>query len=250
MLVAASTECFRHLELQDALDKLVDLEFSNVEIALHEEINHLKPSDVAKDLERAVLVCRSTNRLDVVAFSIEINAQGEAYYDQFRACCKLAKATKVVTLIIPSAEFGTPFNEEVERLRKLVAIAELDGARVSIRSQIGRLSEDPDTVGVLCNNVKGLGLTLDPSHYLCRPDGKQKSFDKLIKYVHHVHLRDSTKSKLQVRIGQGEIEYGRLVNQLSQANFNRALTVHLDELEGLDHMAEMRKMRLLLESLL
>ena len=111
------------------------------------------------------------------------------------------------------------------------------------------LTEDPDTAVVLCDNVKGLGLTLDPSHYICGPHF-HRSIDKLMKYVYHVHLRDSAKDQLQVRIGQGEVEYGRLVNQLNTVGYNRALSVHVTEMEGTDHMGEMRKMRLLLESLL
>jgi sugar phosphate isomerase/epimerase len=71
-----------------------------------------------------------------------------------------------------------------------------------------------------------------------------------MKYVYHVHLRDSTKEHLQVRIGQGSIEYGRLVNQLSKVHYQRALSVHIAEMRGVDHLGEMRKMRLLLESLL
>ena len=35
-----------------------------------------------------------------------------------------------------------------------------------------------------------------------------------MKYVQHVHLRDSTKQKLHVRVGQGEIDYGKLIQQL------------------------------------
>ena len=69
-------------------------------------------------------------------------------------------------------------------------------------------------------------------------------------YVCNVHLRDTTKDTLQVRIGQGEIEYGRLINQLTMQNYNRSLTVNMSPMEDVDHMAEMRKMRLLLESLL
>lgn len=153
---------FYHLPLGEALDRLVELEYAYVEIALHEQGPQLRPSDVAADLEKAINTCRATNRLDVVAYDVQIDAQGDVYYDQFTAICKLAKATKVVTLTMPSCELGTPFNEEVERLRKLVAIATHEGVRVSIKSQVGRLSEDPDTVVVLCDNCKGLGLTLDP----------------------------------------------------------------------------------------
>ena len=254
MLVAASTECYGELPLADAIDRLVDLEFTNLEVALHENDDgggpgRLPPSQIASNLDQAIDICRNTRRLNVVAYSVEIQAVGDEFYRQFQAICRLAKATKVVTLTVPSAELGTPFNEEVEHLRKLVAIASLEGARVAMRSQIGRLSEDPDTVTVLCDNVKGLGLTFDPSHYICGPHSK-KNYEKLMKYVYHVHLRDSSKDQLQVRIGQGEIEYGKLVTLLSKAGYNRALSVHMAPLDGVDHMAEMRKMRLLLESLL
>lgn len=248
MIVAASTECYSHLPLDQAVSKLVDLEFASVEIDLHEQGGHLKPSEISSNFERAVATCQHTMRLNVVAYSVQIAATGADYYDQFRACCKLAKATKVVTIAVPAGEFGTPFNKEVERLRKLVAIAELEGVRVGIKSESGRLSEDPDTVCVLCDNVKGLGLTLDPSPYICGPHSG-RSIDKLMKYVYHVHLRDTSKEALQVRIGQGEVEYGKLISQLRKEGYDRALSVHVKPMDDVDHMAEIRKLRLLLESL-
>jgi sugar phosphate isomerase/epimerase len=249
VLVAASTECYHHLPLTEALSKLSDLEYTSVEVAIHEDGGQLRPSEVAANLEHTVARCRNTERLDIVAFSVEIRASDEEYYDQFSAICRLAKATKVVTLTVPSGELGTPFNQEVERLRRLVGIAMREGVRLGIRSQIGRLSEDPDTVVVLCDNVKGLGLTLDPSHYICGPHSS-KSIEKLMKYVYHVHLRDSKGSHLQVRVGQGEIEYGKLVLSLRRVNYTRALSVNMREMPDVDHMVELRKMRLLLESLL
>jgi sugar phosphate isomerase/epimerase len=249
VLVAASTECYSNLPLPDAISRLCDLEFTSVEIAINEDGLQLKPSQVVADVDQAAVICRDTHRLDIVAYDVNITAPGEEYYRQFRAICQLAKATKVVTLTIPSCELGTPFNEEVERLRKLVAIAATDGVRVGIKSQIGRLSQDPDTVVVLCDNVKGLGLSLDPSHYICGPHAG-RPIDKLIKYVYHVLLRDSKKDRLQVRVGQGEIEYGRLIQQLQKVNYSRALSVHIMEVPDVDHQVELRKMRLLLESLL
>lgn len=249
MLVAASTECFGALPLTDAIGKLGDLEYTSLEIAIHESGVQIRPTEVAANLEQAIARCRDTHRLDIVAYSVEIAAQGEEHYRQFLAICRLAKATKVVTVTVPSCELGTPFNEEVEHLRKLVALAANEGVRVGIRSQVGRLSQDPDTVAVLCDNVRGLGLTLDPSHYICGPHAG-RSIDKLMKYVYHVHLRDTKRDQLQVRIGQGEIEYGRLIQQLQKVNYTRSLSVNITEMPGVDHQVELRKMRLLLESLL
>ena len=66
MLVAASTECFQGLPLTQTIDRIIDLEFVNIEIDIHEDGNHLKPSDVAADLESAIEACRNTHRADVV----------------------------------------------------------------------------------------------------------------------------------------------------------------------------------------
>jgi sugar phosphate isomerase/epimerase len=203
---------------------------------------------VHADLERSIHFCRDTHRLDIAAISLDL-AEGENYYDHFASCCKLAKAIKVVTLVVPAAELGTPFNEEIERLRRLVKIASLESAVVGVKTQIGRMTQDPDTAVVLCDNVKGLRLTLDPSHYVAGPH-RGGNFDKVMKYVQHVQLRDSTEDQLQVRVGQGEIDYGRLIQQLSTVNYDRALSIDMTPIEGFDHRAEMRKMRLLLDSLL
>jgi sugar phosphate isomerase/epimerase len=249
VFVAATTECFLDLSLELALERLADLEYTSVELAIFEDADQLKPTQVAADVDAAVAICRNTRRLDVVAFDVRIAAEKQAHYDQFTAICRLAKAAKVVTITVPSAELGTPFNEEVEHLRRLVDVATLHGVRVGLKSQIGRLSEDPDTVTVLCDNVKGLGLTLDPSAYIYGPY-QGRSIDKLMKYVYHLHLRDTNKKAFQVRVGQGEIEYGRLITQLQKLKYHRAFSVNIREQEGVDHVGELRKLRLLLESLL
>ncbi len=251
MFVAASTRCFADLPLDAALQKLVDLEYTCVEIMIHEAEGHMKPSAVLADLDAAVRACRQTHRLTAVSFSVDMTVPDSdpVYYDQFAACCRLAKASKVVTITVRSAELGTPYNAEVERLRKLSAIASLEGVRVGLLTEAGRMTQDPATASVLCDNVKGLGLTLDPSYYVCGPQ-QNESYDQVFSHVYHVRLRDTTKDQLQVRVGQGLIEYGKLISQLLKVRYDRALSVDIMPVEGVDQFAEMRKMRLLLESLL
>lgn len=250
MFVAATTRCLGELPLDQTLDKLVDLEFSAIELMLHETDGHMKPSEVAADLEKATRCCRNTRRLTICAMSVEPEAEsGETYYQQFAACCKLAKSTKVVTVTVRSSELGTPFNEEIERLRRLVALAGHEGVRVGLLTETGCMSQDPDTACVMCQNVEGLGITLDPSHFIYGPH-KGARFEQVMKHVYHVRLRDTSKDRLQVRVGQGDVEYGRLLNQLTKHRYNRALAVDILPMPDVDQMAELRKMRLLLESLL
>ncbi len=250
MFVCASTDCFPDLPKDEVLPTLVDLEFTAVELPLRDDSRAwYSPAQAAKNFDQALDAFRDTHRLTIAALAVEPSATGSGYYSEFTACSKLAKSLRVVPLVVPAAPLGTPFNEEIERLRELVRIASLDGCQVALRTEIGCMTEDPDTAVVLCNNVKGLGLALDPSHYVAGPR-QGRDYSKVMPYVYHVRLRDSTKSKLHVRVGQGEIDYGKLLSQLEKVGYNRALSVHMPPLEGHDHRAEMRKIRLLLESLL
>ena len=250
MFVAATSRCFADLSLDAALERLADLEYTSVEIMIHESGGHLKPSAVLADTDAAIRVCRQTHRLTVCSFSVDIEEPDEKeYYAQFAACCKLAKAVKIVTLSVRAAELGTPFNAEVERLRAMTAISARDGVRVGLLTETGRMSQDPDTAVVLCDSVKGLGISLDPSHFVYGPH-RGGGYEQVMKHVYHVRLRDTSKEELQVRIGQGQIEYGRLINQLNKVQYDRALCVDILPLPDLDQAAEMRKMRLLLESLI
>jgi len=249
VFVAATTRCFANLPLDAALQRLVDLEYTAVEIMIHEAGGHLKPSQVAADLEGAIQLCRATRRLSAIAYSVDIEAPESQYYEQFAACCRLAKATKVITLTVRASELGTPFNAEVERLREMVRIASLDGAIVGLLTEVGRITQDPATVKVLCDNVKGLGVTLDPSHFLYGPH-RGANYEQIMHYVIHVRLRDTTKDHFQVQVGQGDVEYGKLISRLGKHDYRRALAVDIEPMPELDQAAEMRKIRLLLESLL
>ncbi|MEM6363836.1 MAG: TIM barrel protein [Planctomycetota bacterium] len=259
MFVSASTRCWPDLELRAAIELLQDLDFQSIEIALHESGHQAKPSELLVDEDRAIQLLRHTHRLEISGYSIELASQGEQHYDEFLGLCRIAKATKVVNLSVPSGERGTPFNEEVEHLRRLVTIAEGEGVRVSLRCELGCVSEDPDTLLVLCNNVDGLGVTLDPSVPLVASGGAPasaknwaagKGFDEVLKFVHNVHLRDTRKDQFQVSVGQGEIDYGKIITQLEREKYDRSLTVDMKPIDGLDHRVELRKLRRLLETLI
>lgn len=105
MFVAASSECFPNLSLDGVLNRLVDLEYTAVEIALHEQDGPVKPSQVLADFEKVLAACRETYRLTIGAYSFDADMQNEElYYKQFEACCHLAKGTKVVSMAVPSSE--------------------------------------------------------------------------------------------------------------------------------------------------
>ena len=247
MFIAASSRCFSDKTFEEACQLITDLEYDKVEIWLSEESEHLKPSAVASDPERFVTGLRETTRLTPIALHVEEDVD----VNTIVGLSKAAKLLRVTQLTVPAAVIGTPFNTEIDRLRASLDILSQDGIRLSIKTQTGHLTEDPHTAVELCQAVKGLGLTLDPSYYVCGPN-RGKSFDQVYPYVCHVQLRDTTPDQLQVQIGLGEIDYNRLLASLRRENYERALSV--DVIHSAEHEPtrplEMRKLRMLLETLL
>jgi sugar phosphate isomerase/epimerase len=251
--VACSTLCFNSYSFNDAIKTIVELEFNKIDMAIHESCNHLKPSQVAQDPAAAAAQVRMASGLVPAAFSVEIDApDAEEFARQFRAICRLARVTMVPLLTLPAAPTGTPLELEVQRLTRLFKIAEKDGLILAITTLTGTLTEDPDVAVQLCESVPGLGLTLDPSHYIAGPL-QGKSHDQVYPYVRHCHLRDTGRgpNQFQVHIGQGEVEYGRVITQLSRFDYDRLLTVDIRDMveSPYPREQEVRKLKYLLESL-
>jgi sugar phosphate isomerase/epimerase len=250
--VACSTLCFARYPLDQALRIIGEMDFSKVDVAIHEKGPHLRPSQVAQDVARAAQQIRIGPILSPAAFSIEIEASGEEFLRQLRAICHLARLAHVTTITLPAAASGMPIDTEVQRLKKLVHLAESEGVVLTVETRIGTLTEFPAAAVELCGRVPGLGLTLDPSHYVAGPHQGQ-NYDRVFPYVRHVHLRDSGRApeKFQVRVGQGEVEYGRIIAQLARHQYERLLTVEILDIPdapfAIDH--EVRKLKYLLESL-
>ncbi len=253
MFVACSTLCFGRSSLEDALRVIAELEFNKFDVAIHEHGRQLRPSVVAADVGHAAARLRHGPGLTPAAFSVEIDAPSPAEHDrQFRAVCRLARISAVPLLTLAPAGAGTGLDAEVRRLTHLARLADAEGVMVTVATLTGTLTEAPDTAVELCQRVPGLGLTLDPSHYIAGPN-QGKNYDQVFPYVRHVHLRDTGRgpNQFQVRVGQGEVEYGRIVAQLARQHYDRVLTVAIHDVPDATFAMgpEVRKLKYLLESL-
>jgi sugar phosphate isomerase/epimerase len=257
VFVACNTLCFSREPLESALRHIAELEFDKIELAIVEGSTHLRPSEVAENPEAAIHRLRRGPSLTPTALGLDFGAGADlanpAIRKRFEAMCRLAKPLTVAVLSIPAAPLGTPFDDEVKRLTSLASFAMREGLVLTLETHSETLTADPAQAVALCKAVPGLGLTLDPSHYIQGPN-QGADYDAVFPYVQNVHLRDTGKgpSEFQVRVGQGEIEYGRIVNQLVRHGYDRALTVSiLDQPDNpFDVEVEVRKLKLLLESLI
>ena len=247
MHIAASTRSLWDFAFPAACLQIQELGFDKVEIWLNEDFDQLRPSRVAGDPDGCAGLMREASRLTPNAIFLE----SEVDIATFKGIVKFAKLQRIVQITILASPKGTPFNTEIDRLRERYAICHHEAIRLSILTKSGTLTEDPHTAVELCQSVKGLGITLDPSYYICS-QGSQVNFDLIFPDALHLHLRDTSATELQVLGGLGEVDYNHIVQMLRQTGYQRSLSVDLlpRTMEGEERLREMRKLRLLLTRLL
>lgn len=251
MYVACSTLSFSKLSLEDALRTVREMRFTKADLAIHDGGPHLTPAEVAADVPRAAKRLKASN-LPLAAMHVSIGCPDpDEARRQLRAVCRLARVSTVPLVTVPAAAAGSDLDAEVRRLTAWVKVAETEGVILTVETHGGTVTADPFGAAELCRRVPGLALTLDPSHYHVGPHGPV-DYDNLYQYVRHVRLRDTgrTPDQFQVRIGQGELEYGRFVSLLDRARYDRALTVDIRDVPGTAFPVEpeVRKLKYLLES--
>jgi sugar phosphate isomerase/epimerase len=227
--VVVSTLGWSKAPLEDAYAAIAGLEFGQADLALHEGWAHLNPSALADGGETAVR--REAQRLKDLVARLEMKrtaacnvglgtADAGEQARRLGAVCDLAAALEVPVLTLGAAPRGTPEADEVARLRALVAVAGARGVILTVETHTAQLTERPEAAVRLCQEVPGLGLTLDASHFYAGPNAGA-DFSAVYPFVRHVHLRDAGEdpAHLQMPAGSGRVDFGALVRGLDAAGY-------------------------------
>lgn len=248
MFVAASTRCFPDLTFRNSLQALAELDFRSAEIVIGGMKSDIPLSWlVTNDILEAGKVCLLQRQITPVALFLDVSPSDPKFYTYFENSVRFCQMIKVVTLVIRASSLGVPYNEEHERLSRLTKFALGYGVVVSLLTESGRVSGGIDSLQCLCKGIPELTITLDPSHFIFG-QSKPIDFSAIIPFVSHVRLRDTTRKDFQVQVGQGELEYSKLVGLLAKVQYRRALCIEMRPLDNSLIESELRKMRLLVES--
>lgn len=256
MFVSCSTLCFARMPFAKAMRRMLDLEFDRVEYAFGGDSVHdeLLPSRIADSKEMALREIRNVSGLNPSSFDIRFDSADPGQQQrQFEALCWLAKSMIVAVVSVEPAKGKTTFEQEADRLRELASIASRYGLVLTVTTHSEGITARPADAVALCRAVPDLGLTLDPSHFINGPH-QSASFDEVFPFVRNVRLRDTGRKpgEFQVKVGQGEVEYARIISQLHRSGYKRGLVLDIEDREdnAFDTEAEVRKLKLVLESLL
>ncbi len=239
--IGCSTLCQAREPLETAAKVIRGLGYRYVDISclnLPPNPPHVNVAELTKDFEKeASRVEHAVLPLQLKVASLTFEAPDFKDFDNYKkqldAVTKLAVRLKanVVNVMAPPKDADRA--DVVAKFKAMEDIAERNGVELTVDTQANKLTEMPADAAWLCEQVPGLGLTLEPGQfYAGRNQGK--NFDAVLPYVKGAGFCASGTDSKQIQLpwGEGPIDFTALVQKL-EARHYRGFYV-ADYVEGLN----------------
>lgn len=186
---------------------------------------HVSVPKLTEDFEkeaRRVEALLTANHLRVanLTFDAPDSRSFDQYFPQWEAVVKLAARLKarLINVMAPSAKMKR--EDAAVMLKKMQEVAVQSGVILTIETHVGQITERPADALWLCQQVPGLGLTLDPSHYYAGPNQGAK-FEVLYPYVQGTGFRAGGMKweSIQLPWGEGPIDFPEVVRKLEAVGY-------------------------------
>ncbi len=246
MRLACGDHSFPLLEHEKVCDLVRMLGFGAIDIGLMGNRSHVRPEVVRENprewagriderirgrgLEIADLFLIPWTDFETLAPNHPDSSEREKAASLFRDILGLAAALDVtgMTMLPGIAWDGESHDASLERssveLRWRVDEAAAVGVTLSIEPHVGSVVAAPADALRLCELTPGLTLTLDHTHFAYQGFA-QADADTLIPHTRHYHARGATQGRLQAPMGQNELDFGRVVDQLGAVGYDGYLAV-------------------------
>jgi sugar phosphate isomerase/epimerase len=230
MTIACGSLCFTTLPFDRTCAEIASMGFKAIDVAVMQGWAHFNPSDLVEGLESAITTARAALRayeLTPVAFNVSCGA-GDLTHEptRFRAVCEFAKALEVSILCYTAPIEVVGMERALRRYERLLPLAQEYDMILAVEAHARTMLEVPSVAVEFCESLPGLMLTLDPSHMYAGPQ-QGAPFEELYPYVRHTHWRDSGYDweHVQMPVGQGKVDFGRILKGLRQAGYQGAYSV-------------------------
>ncbi len=150
-------------------------------------------------------------------------------YD-FKKITQFCTAAGIKTLFIlpgvinPGQTVAAALDASARSLNAFQPIALEADLALTIEAHVQSVTESPRLVLELLDQVPGLKLTLDYSHFVCL-GYRQEDINPLASHAAHVHLRQARPGELQAKFEQGTINFPALIGTLKDVGYDGYLAL-------------------------
>lgn len=119
----------------------------------------------------------------------------------------------------------------VQELKPVIEYAEREEVRLLVEPEPGLLIENSDQFEEFISHFDSpmLGLNFDIGHFFCVGEDPSTAYDRLKKYVGHVHIEDIAASRVHHHLvpGDGAIDMKAILRRISTSRYRGWVTVEL-----------------------
>ena len=251
--------------LHEALQVLKNFGFDIVDVGVCPGNTQIHPVEAASEPGRVASIVKETlhemnqrpEECFVLDFGEAINHPENSVRERTRSLfpglarfASLAGFRSVMLIpgiVHPSMGKDRSFDLSVKVLRELVEMSNDAGVQLNIEPCEPSVADDPQDAVRLCEEVPGLGLTLDYSHFI-DPGFDQSSVEPLHRFARHFHARQAAPGKRVEAVNKGTIDFKRIISLLKQQKYNGVVAVEYVDCEtttlsGVNVMDETIKMK-------
>ncbi len=231
---------FPLLTHDQALKLIAMLGFEGVDIGLFEDRSHLWPSREFKDVEAAArqlkrklddqglraadIFLQMDNDFQPYALNHPQAARRQKARDTFQktldyaASCGCRHVTTLPGVHFEEESYDASFTRAANELQWRVDQARTADIVFGVEAHVGSIVPDPTSAERLVQQVAGLTLTLDYTHFtrLGMPDS---AVEPLLKYASHFHVRGARQGRLQESFARNTIDYQRVYQAMKAAGY-------------------------------
>jgi len=223
--------------LEQGLETVQRLGFSNVDIGVGGGNSHFdaiavaqSPQAFADEVRRAADKFELTiNECFLLNFGPPINtpdlkARNEtlALFRNLARGAKQAGFKSILLIAGPThTELGQAASQELaaEALIPLVEVCSENNLQLNLEADFESCVSTPEATAALCQQVPGLGLTLDYSHFICQGIEPER-IEVLHPYTRHIHIRQAAPGQIVAEVDQGTIDFAQVTSQLARSGYN------------------------------
>ena len=253
--LACADFSFPLLPHNKVLDLISMLEIEGVDIGLFEDRSHLQPSVMFRNIKKNAkelsnkLKDRGLIPADIfIQTALDFVTSAPNHPDEkvrkisrerfletleFAAECGSKHVSALPGVNFEEEPKGDSFKRCCDELLWRCDNANKHGLVFGVEAHLGSIVQTPEETLRLIQNVPGLTLTLDYTHFtkVCIPD---MEIEPLIKYAGHFHARGAAKNRLQTGLKKNTIDYARVINVMKETNYQGIIGIEYtwNEWEG------------------
>lgn len=264
MYLAGSSVFVRDLPIVEGIRKMIRMGFMHGDIfAIEGYVAHLSPAALAAG--NTAILDELADLLETTGFRVTSLNTGFSHptadpdprhravvLDEFSALLDAAQRLRCRNITLPAGHSPAVASagERLDLLEEVFsAMHERRAQRnvaLSFEAHAGTVAEDPaKALELLARMGPRIGLTYDPSHFELQGIPLRRTAG-LLPYVRHVHVRNASLGKMQVRTSEGTVDFAWLISALAAAGYDGPLAIEYLEPDD----AEVARLKACLEGVL